>query len=302
MPTSTDAQPDQRSTASDQMFAAIQWLLPTRLLSHAMHLIAGSRRSWLKRLLIAVFRRLYQIDLDEAVVTNAGDYPSFNAFFTRALRAEARPLPEDPDLLASPVDGCLGACGHIAGGQMVQAKGALYTVADLLRSESAAAPFLGGNYVTIYLAPHNYHRIHMPIAGSLRQTHYLPGRLFGVNPSSVRAIPRLFTRNERLACLFDTAVGPMALVMVSAFCVGGIETVWSGPQTPPHWRGPHTQTFPSSDGAQPRLTRGAELGRFNLGSTVILLFGSGALQWADQVRTGTAVRMGEPLARLTFGV
>lgn len=290
----------QISTA-DRLFATLQWLLPTRLLSRAMHSLAGSQRVWLKAFLIGLFRRLYNVNLEEAAIDAAGDYPSFNAFFTRALRDNARPLPEDRNALACPVDGRLGACGDITTGRLLQAKGVTYGVADLLRDDSAAAPFLGGTYATLYLAPHNYHRVHMPIAGTLRETHYLPGRLFGVNPASVRAIPRLFTRNERLACVFETAVGPMAVVLVGAFCVGGIETVWSGTVTPPHRRQSATDTFPATGPDRIQLQRGDELGRFNLGSTVILLFGSGALEWHEETANGNEVQLGEPLASMTYG-
>lgn len=287
----------------DRLAATIQWLLPTRLISHGMHWLAGSRRTWLKRLLISAFQRLYSISMEDVVEASARDYPSFNAFFTRALRPGVRPLPDESDSLASPVDGRLGANGAITAGALIQAKGISYRAGDLLLSDNAAAPFLGGSYATLYLAPHNYHRVHMPVDGTLRETRYIPGRLFGVNPTSVRSVPRLFTRNERLACLFDTAVGPMAVVLVGAFCVGGIETVWSGAITPPHRRyRPHTETFPASGPEHIRLPQGDELGRFNLGSTVILLFGSGAVQWRERVCAGNAVHLNELLAHLNYGV
>lgn len=288
---------------ADRLVATLQWLLPTRLLSHGMHWLAGSRRAWLKYLLIGAFQRLYAINLDEAAKTSASGYSSFNAFFTRALRPGARPLPDEPDSLASPVDGRLGAHGAISAGTLMQAKGIGYRAGDLLQNDDAAAPFLGGTYATLYLAPHNYHRVHMPVDGTLRETRYIPGRLFGVNPTSVRSIPRLFTRNERLACLFDTAVGPMAVMLVGAFCVGGIETVWSGTVTPPHRRyQPRTETFPASGPDHIRLQQGDELGRFNLGSTVILLFGSGAVQWHEQIHAGKTVRLNDLLGRLNYGV
>lgn len=287
-----------RPSASDRLFAGLQWLLPTRLLSCAMHGLAASRRPWLKNLLIGRFQRLYDIDLGDAETTDARRYPSFNAFFTRALQAHARPLPEAGGALACPVDGQLGVSGTIEEDQLLQAKGARYRLGDLLHGKTIEAPFLSGAYATLYLAPHHYHRVHMPIVGTLRETRYLPGRLFGVNPASVRAIPRLFTRNERLVCLFDTAVGPMAMVLVGAFCVGGLETVWSGTVTPPH-RGPSARhKFPAAGAGSVRLERGDELGRFNLGSTVLLLFGDGAVTWDDELRAGDALRMGQSLGTM----
>lgn len=300
----TNLDPDaiQQRSRLDRLFATIQWFTPTRLLSHAMHHVAGSRRRWLKRFLIRAFCRFYKINLADAAITDPREYPSFNAFFTRALRADARPVAEQADTLVSPVDGRFGACGEITAGRLLQTKGATYTVADLLRDDNAAAPFLGGSYATIYLAPNNYHRVHMPIAGTLQATHYLPGRLFGVNPRSVRSIPRLFTRNERLACHFDTAVGPMAVVLVSAFCVGGIETVWSGPVTPPHLHRNARDDFAVSGPDRIELEQAAELGRFNLGSTIILLFGAGTLEWHERTRSGRAVQLGQALATLQYGI
>lgn len=300
-----DGDSAQRAPLSlaDKLFAGLQRLLPTRLFSRGMHWLAGSQRAWLKCVLIGLFRRLYAIDLAETEQASADDYPSFNAFFTRALRPGARPLPEEPDALACPVDGRVGAHGEITTGRLTQAKGISYTAAGLLQSENAAAPFLGGAYATLYLAPHNYHRVHMPITGTLRETRYIPGRLFGVNPTSVRSIPRLFTRNERLACLFDTALGPMAVVLVGAFCVGGIETVWSGAVTPPHRRSRRdTETFSASEPDYIRLQQGDELGRFNLGSTVILLFGGGAVDWSEQICPGRTVHLNDQIGRLNYGV
>ncbi|MEQ8798763.1 MAG: archaetidylserine decarboxylase [Salinisphaeraceae bacterium] len=281
-------------------FALLQQLLPTRLLSRLMHSIASSRYRPLKNLLIRAFMKLFRIDLSEAVMRDPLAYESFNAFFTRALKPAARPLPEDPAGVASPVDGTLGQFGELERDLLLQAKGMTYSAAELLGDADAAAPFLGGRFATIYLAPTNYHRVHMPLTGTLRQTRYVPGRLFGVNPMSVRGISRLFTRNERLVCLFDTAAGPMAVVLVGAFCVGGMETVWSGTVTPPHRRSGGVTDWPVENTAT-RLGRGDEMGRFNLGSTVILLLGAGAADWASHLKPDAPVRMGQSLGHLTPG-
>lgn len=290
--------PHTQVRLSERLFAAVQTCLPTRLLSTVVHHVANSRVGWLKRLLIAAFCRLYAIDLRDAAEPERDHYPSFNALFTRALRPDARPLDGSESTIVSPVDGRLGAFGDIDAGHLFQAKGMTYELADLLAQQAEwARLFAGGRFATLYLAPHNYHRVHLPLAAELRGAVYVPGRLFGVNPASVRTLPRLFTRNERLNCLFDTAVGPMALIMVGAFCVGGMETTWQGRVSPPHRRGA-AQPLELPDGSQaPAFTRGEEMGRFNLGSTVILLFGSDAIDWHGGLATGQSIRLGQALAR-----
>lgn len=286
----------------DWLIYRLQWLLPTRALSAAMHWFAGLHTAWIKNLSIRCFMWLFSIDLSEAKLGQALAYPSFNAFFTRALRPDARPLPQEPASVAAPVDGRVGQVGHCRSGTLLAAKGAAYRASDLLGGdEGLAAPFLGGAYATLYLAPSCYHRVHMPIAGTLRETRYLPGRLFGVSPRCVRSIPRLFTRNERLVCYFDTAAGPMAVVLVSAFCVGGIATVWAGDIAPPHRRQPAAETWPAEGAGAVNLERGAELGRFNLGSTVILLFGAGAVAWGGALTAGADLRMGQAIGSLNAG-
>lgn len=285
-----------------RVFAFLQWCLPTRALSRLLRLLAEARPPWLKNLLIRLYVRLYRVDLREAEEPDPGAYPNFNAFFTRRLATDARPLPDDEDAVICPVDGRLGTCGLVERGRLFQVKGAAYDVTALLGGrEEWAVPFLAGHYATLYLAPSDYHRVHMPLAGTLRETLYLPGRLFGVNPASVRAIPRLFTRNERLVSLFDTAVGPMAAVLVGAFGVGGIGTVWGGDVTPPHRYTARHEAYPRNGEGSVRLARGDELGAFSFGSTVILLFGAGAIEWRDDLRPGVKVRMGEELARAARG-
>ena len=292
----TDSDPQTDASLGDRLFAALQLILPTHLLSLAMHRIAGIRTRWFKQFLIGGFRRIYKIDLQEAQIQNPARFDTFNEFFTRALRADARPMPEDETALVSPVDGTLGQFGQIEMGRLVQAKGQIYSVTELLGGrDDLAAPFLGGQFATLYLAPYNYHRIHMPLAGVLRETSYLPGRLFGVNPMSVRAIPRLFARNERVSALFDTPAGPVAMVLVGAFFVGSIATTWAGEITPPHKRKPRHESFPAAGSSRLAFARGDEMGRFNLGSTVILLCGPKAIDWLAGLEVGSNLRLGQTL-------
>lgn len=293
---------DHTVALSDRLFAILQMLLPTHLLSRGMHRMARIRVRWFKQTVINIFMRLYDIDLSEAQVQNPKRFDSFNEFFTRALNIGARPMPDDANALVSPVDGTLGQFGNITTGKLVQAKGQNFDVTELLGGrEDLAAAFMGGQFATLYLAPYNYHRIHMPLAGVLRETSYLPGRLFGVNPMSVRAIPRLFTRNERVSALFDTPAGPVALVLVGAFFVGSIATTWAGEITPPRRRKSRHESFPAAGHSCLSFQRGDEMGRFNLGSTVIILSGPGAISWSNKLATGQTLRLGEGLGSIRPG-
>ena len=291
------------ASTADRLFAGLLWLLPTRAISRAAHSLARSRLPWLKQRLINAFLRAYpDIDMAEAAQSDPTAYSSFNAFFTRALAPQARPMPMDRETIVSPVDGTLGAFGDAKTGMICQTKGMAYDLRTLLGgSQSWSAAFLGGRYATFYLAPHNYHRVHMPLDGCVREMRYVPGRLFGVNPRCVRAIPRLFARNERLVTLFDTAVGPMALVMVGAFIVGGIHTRWAGQICPPHRSAPRQEDFADTALEQAYYARGDEMGRFSIGSSVILLFGPGALAWQDGIENGQKLVLGQSIARLGIG-
>lgn len=284
------------ASRGDQCFAALQRCLPTRALSTGVYHLTQSRLGWFKNLLIGVFRRFYTIDLGEAEHRRNQDYESFNAFFTRALKPDARPLPADPALLVSPVDGTVSQCAPIVGGRLIQAKDRDYSVLELLGGNAAlAAQFDGGSFCTLYLAPHNYHRIHMPADGRLIAWRYVPGRLFSVNPATARAMPQLFARNERLVAEFETKFGPLVLVMVGALFVGSLETVWAGQVSPPHRRDTQVSQYQMT---QPLpFARGAELGRFNMGSTVILLAPPGALTWLPGCVPGRKLNMGQALAR-----
>jgi len=276
---------------SDKLFALFQRLLPTRLLSTAVFHITQIETRWVKNLLIGLFLRGFTVDLKEAEFERYQNYASFNHFFTRALKRGARPLPADPHAFVSPVDGTVSQFGEIKDGRLVQAKGHTYSVLELLGGDAEqAAKFSGGRFCTIYLAPYNYHRIHMPISGSLRNWSYVPGRLFSVNAATARAMPNLFARNERLNAIFDTDSGPVGLSMIGALFVGSMETVWAGRVTPPHLRGAPFHYAPMDTVT---LGRGAEMGRFNMGSTVILLTPPGGVDWDSALQPGQAVSMGQ---------
>lgn len=283
--------------STDRAFALLQDLLPQHFLSKQMHRIARSTRPWLRKALVrAVLRAYPAIDMREAAEPDPYAYLSFNAFFTRALRPGARPVAGGAGEVASPVDGTVSQFGAIRNGQLLQAKGLHYTVAALLADDASATRYAGGSFACLYLAPYDYHRIHMPLAGRLRSTRYVPGALFSVNDATARVVPGLFTRNERVMCEFDTALGPLALVMVGALFVGSIETVFAGEVNPPASRGGGPRSIEAGIGTE--FDKGAEIGRFNMGSTVIVLLGSGTARFDERLAPGSTVRMGERLAAI----
>lgn len=276
------------SQFADSIYLLFQRALPHHLLSRAAGMLADSRSPWLKNLLIRLAVRRYRIDLSEAMEPAGSEYASFNEFFTRALRPDARGLAGDERTLVAPADGVISAAGKLRDNQILQAKHHRYAISALVGEDSPRTQALaGGSFVTIYLSPRDYHRVHAPLAGSLNAANYLPGRLFSVNPRTDRALPGLYPVNERLVCWLDTAAGEIALVMVGALLVAGIETVWHGCYQPGV---PVTETFPA--GLQ--FARGAELGRFRFGSTVILLVPPGVD--LRPVVAGDTVQMGERLA------
>lgn len=298
--TTTPIVPASDASRRDRMFVALQTLLPTRALSALMYRIAEIRHKGFKNRLIRTFVRGYPVNLDEAEFARIESYAHFNDFFTRALKPGMRPQPEAANALSSPVDGTMSQFGRITDGALIQAKGHDYTAAALLADAALAAEFSDGEFATIYLAPHNYHRVHMPFGGRLRSWSYVPGRLFSVNPATARALPGLFARNERMVAIFDTDFGPLAVVMVGALFVGGIETVWGGRLTPPHRREKtplqYAQMTPLT------LARGDELGRFHMGSTVILLAPRGTLAWRPGLAPAQPLRLGEALATVLSAV
>jgi phosphatidylserine decarboxylase len=279
---------------------ALTYVLPHRLLSALARALAYSRRPALKQWLIDAVVRRFGVDLSEAAEPDPRAYPSFNAFFTRALKPGARTPDPDPRALLMPADGRISQCGAITAdadgsGCIFQAKGQSFTTAELLADAGAAALFDGGVFATVYLSPKDYHRVHMPWSGRLRETVHVPGRLFSVGPDAVRSVPRLFARNERLVCHFDTDFGPMAVVMVGALLVSGVETVWSGIEIPPYG-GP--LTFKDYRGENIPLERFAEMARFNYGSTVIVLLPKGVATLATELAPESPVRLGQVLATL----
>ncbi len=278
-------------TPGDRLFAWPQYLLPQHLLSRALGRVARSRWRPLKDPLIRAFAAHYRVDLAEARLASAGAYPDFASFFTRALKPGARPVTAGPGDVASPVDGRVFQVGVAGASAPLSAKGGRFDLERLLGgSPERAAPFVGGAYATIYLSPRDYHRIHLPVAGTLREMVLVPGRLFSVNARTAAVVPDLFARNERVVARFDTDLGPLALVMVGALVVGSVETVWHGVVTPPRGRRVTAWQYPA--GAV-RLGRGDEVGRFHVGSTVIALFGPGAVAWDGGLVPGRAVRMGQ---------
>ena len=275
------------------LMTSLTYVLPHRLLSSIARALAYSDHPKLRRWLIDTVTRKFGVDLSEALQPDPRAYPTFNAFFTRALKPGARAADPDPDALLMPADGRISQCGAIEGGRIFQAKGQSFTAAELLGDANAAAPFASGLFATVYLAPKDYHRVHMPWTGTLRETVHVPGRLFSVGPDAVRHVPRLFARNERLVCHFDTDFGPMAVVMVGALLVSGVETVWSGEEIP---RYGDTITVKDYRGEGIVIERFDEMARFNYGSTVIVLLPAEVAALAANLSAEAAVRLGQRLA------
>lgn len=278
------------------LITSLTYLLPHRLMSSLARRLAYSRNRAIKQWLIDTVTRKFKVDLNEAAEPDPRAYPTFNAFFTRALKPGTRAADTDPQTLLMPADGHISQCGDIVDGRIFQAKGQSFTAAELLGDETAAAPFVDGVFATVYLSPRDYHRVHMPWAGTLRETVHVPGRLFSVGTDAVKSVPRLFARNERLVCHFDTDFGPMCQVMVGALLVSGVETVWSGVEIPAY-----SERITRKDyrGQNITLDRFAEMARFNYGSTVIVLLPKGVASLSNVLKSETPVRLGEQLARLS---
>lgn len=274
---------------------ALTYVLPHRLLSSIARKLAYSHNPKLKQWLIDTVINKFGVDMSEAAEPDPRAYPTFNAFFTRALREGARMPDPDPRALLMPADGRISQCGPIEAGRIFQAKGQSFTIEELLGDAAMALPFADGLFATVYLSPRDYHRVHMPCDGRLVETVHVPGRLFSVGTDAVASVPRLFARNERLVCRFDTEFGPMVQVMVGALLVSGVQTVWSGVEIPPYgdritrkdWREQNIY-----------LQRLAEMARFNYGSTVITLLPPGVAELAPNLHAESPVRLGERLATL----
>ncbi len=300
-----------------RLFVWLQYVLPQHGLSRLVLVATRVRTPWFKNLLTRGFLSLFSVDMGEAVEPDPYRYGSFNEFFTRALRPDARPIDQDPDAIVSPVDGAVSECGAIERDTLMQAKGRYYSVGGLLAGHPWAKSFEGGSFATIYLAPFNYHRVHMAVPGALFDTVYVPGRLFSVNTVTAQHVPNLFARNERVLTLFETDFGRFASVLVGALNVGSIATAWAGDITPrvatpgiaapgvaaPGVVTPGVATPPIRRAVtripSPAVTldKGAELGRFNMGSTVILLFEPNRVQWHPLLRAGSVVHLGRAIGR-----
>jgi phosphatidylserine decarboxylase len=272
----------------------LQSLLPHHCLSRLVANLAESTNPHIKNRLINLFIKHYKIDLSIAQSSDLNHYGSFNDFFVRALKPESRPICDASDAFISPADGFVSQFGRIDNGQLIQAKGSLFSLQALLGNDERATEYLNGDFVTIYLSPKDYHRVHMPLAGKLTKTVYIPGKLFSVNFATSKHVPNLFCRNERLVCFFDTQIGEIAIILVGAMLVAGIETVWGGQVAPNVSKKIIVQDY-SQDNIE--LQKGAEMGRFKFGSTVILLMGPGKLQlcpFSDQ----QPIKMGELLGKI----
>lgn len=283
------------SSIFDKLFIGIQYVLPARLLGACTYRLARSRITWLKNLLIRSFTRLFMINESEMDRGRATDYPTFNAFFTRELKPGARPVDDDPHSVCSPADGRVQQAGQVSYGRMIQAKGMTFSAGELLNAEPAdVEPFDGGAFMTIYLAPHNYHRVHAPLGGNLRRMHFIPGSRFSVNRATADSIPGLFARNERVACLFDSSNGPFWLVFVGAMNVASISTTWAGEIL--GGREPKETVFAAETG--PAFKKGDCIGHFNLGSTVIIIFPRNIVSWDQSLQPQSELTVGRRIGTL----
>ncbi len=279
----------------DLLFVLLQYLLPQRLLSRWAGNLAESRHPLIKESLIRLFMQKFAITLDEAERSAIEDYQSFNDFFTRSLKPGSRPLPvPGARVLCSPADGVVSQRGAVSNGRIFQAKGQDFSLLELLGGDQESTERLqNGNFMTIYLSPRDYHRVHMPCAGRLIRMIHVPGELFSVNAATAQLVPRLFARNERVVCLFATDMGLMAVVLVGAMIVASIETVWAG-RIAPRLAEIRQTDYPQT--TVPTLAQGQEMGRFLLGSTVVLVMEPGRIDWLTAVQPESKLRMGEVIA------
>ena len=281
----------------DKLFVLSQYVTPQLAVSRLAGRLADSESTpALKNRVIKWFIGRYGVNMSEAAEPDFTAYPTFNAFFTRALKPGARTIDPAPETLTSPVDGAISQIGQISTDRVFQAKGQSFSLTELLGGDDERAePFREGEFATIYLSPKDYHRIHMPMAGTLKEMVYVPGKLFSVNPVTAENVPNLFARNERVACLFDTEAGPMAMVLVGAMIVGSVETTWGGVVAPNS--GKVTQWQYSGEDAV-RFEKGQEMGRFRLGSTVVLVMPKGAVKWQPNQVAEKTVQLGEAFGKL----
>ena len=278
---------------NDKLFIRLQHLIPQHGLSRAAGWLASTDNALVKNTFIKWFVKRYKVDMSLAAEENPLAYACFNDFFTRALKPGARPIDSAADSIVCPADGAISQLGNIVDGRIFQAKGQDYTTLELLGGdETLAAEFAGGTFATVYLSPRDYHRVHMPYCGKLRSMVSIPGELFSVNTVTAENVPRLFARNERAVAIFDTDIGPMAVVLVGAMIVAGIETVWDGQIAPFASREIATSLYPYQN---IQLNKGDEMGRFKLGSTAVILFAENKMRWDEKFSAGTPTRMGEKM-------
>lgn len=270
-----------------------QYLLPHKIISLIAHLSANCKIIWVKNYLIGYFIKRYAVNMNEAIEADPFAYATYNQFFTRRLKPEARPIDASPAAIVSPADGAIAQIGRINNEKIIQAKGHDYSVHDLLANDPCAEQFLNGSFATVYLAPKDYHRVHMPFNGKLLKMLYIPGKLFSVNNHAAENIPNVFARNERVAAIFDTAAGPMAVILVGAMIVGSIETTWAGQITPPHTSQIKNYNYANQDAIE--IAKGAEMGLFKLGSTVIILFAPQAITWDQSISNNMDIKMGRKI-------
>ncbi|WBA08452.1 archaetidylserine decarboxylase [Salinivibrio kushneri] len=281
----------------DDLKIGLQYLTPKHALTRFMGKLASLKGGWLTTAVIKWFIKQYHVDMSEAKVSDPSYYSTFNDFFVRELKPALRPIEGDDDTLVFPADACVSQAGAIDQGRLIQAKGHSFSLTELVGGDDTlAAKFDQGEFATLYLSPRDYHRVHMPCDGILREMVYIPGDLFSVNPLTAENVPNLFARNERVVCVFDTEFGPMAQILVGATIVGSIETTWAGTVTPPTGGSIRRWQYPSEGEQAVHFAQGDEMGRFKLGSTVINLFPKGAVHFDDCVYPGEATRLGQPYA------
>ena len=268
------------------VFVNLQKLIPQHGLSRLAGRLAASEAPWIRGPLVRAFARAYDVDMAQAERPDLASYRSFNDFFSRSLTSDARPIDAAPDVVVSPADGVVSQTGVVEHGELLQAKGIRYSFADL--ADACAGPgFEGGAFATVYLSPKDYHRVHLPFAGTLKRTVAIPGKLFSVNATTEAGVEGLFAVNERLVCEFETEVGRMLVIMVGAMIVASIETVWNGPPSPYSEKWVDTYDLD--------VEKGAEIGRFLLGSSVVLAFEKGRVHLRDDLAAGSVVRMGRAI-------
>lgn len=277
----------------ERIFAGIQYILPQHFLSRIVYALMRIEVKWVKNLLIAVISRMAGINYSEALSSDPADYRSFNAWFTRELKPGVRTFDKDPMAFLSPCDGQISETGKLSENRILQAKGKDYSLQSLLANDTVCNQLMNGYFSTIYLSPKDYHRIHMPITGELQRMIHVPGRLFSVAPYTARQIPKLFARNERVIAIFDTDSGPLVMVLVGAMLVSSTETVWAGEVTPNKNKSVSVTDY---SGKGIWLNKGDEMGRFNMGSTVILLMPPNTVEGRQELGAGSAVQVGQKLA------